>query len=43
VEIIQVLCHGCGTCGATCPHKAITVSHFTTEQIVSQIHSFGGD
>ncbi len=42
VEIIQVLCHGCGTCGATCPHKAITVSHFTTEQIMSQIHSFGG-
>lgn len=41
VEVIQVLCKGCGTCAATCPKKIITISHFTTEQIISQIHALG--
>ena len=41
VKVIQVLCKGCGTCAATCPKKIITISHFTTEQIISQIHAIG--
>jgi heterodisulfide reductase subunit A len=31
------LCHGCGTCAATCPSGAITALHFTDEEIVAQI------
>ncbi len=26
-------CHGCGTCAAECPGKAITLRHFTDEQL----------
>jgi len=33
----EVLCKGCGVCGATCPEKAITIKHFTDDQILSQI------
>jgi len=33
----EVLCKGCGTCGSTCPTGAIRCSHFTDQQIMSQI------
>jgi heterodisulfide reductase subunit A-like polyferredoxin len=34
--IDPVLCHGCGTCAAECPGKAITLSHFTDEQLIAK-------
>ena len=42
IEITQVLCKGCGVCGATCTSHAIIISHFTDEQILSEIYAFGG-
>jgi heterodisulfide reductase subunit A len=38
-EVIKVLCKGCGTCGASCPKKAITMQHFTDEQLYAQVTS----
>ena len=29
-------CHGCGTCVAECPGKAITLRHFTDEQLIAK-------
>ena len=43
IVITQVLCKGCGVCGATCPNEAIIIRHFTNEQILSEIHAFGGN
>jgi heterodisulfide reductase subunit A len=36
-NIIQAACAGCGTCGAECPTDAITMRHFTDNQILAQI------
>jgi len=35
-RINEVLCKGCGLCGASCPERAITMRHFTDEQITAQ-------
>ena len=35
-RVREVLCKGCGTCGASCPTRAITMRHFTDEQIIAQ-------
>ncbi len=35
-ETIAAVCKGCGVCGATCPERAITMEHFTNEQIDAQ-------
>ena len=35
-RVTDVLCKGCGTCAASCPEKAITVLHFTDEQLIAQ-------
>lgn len=35
-ETIAAVCKGCGVCGATCPEKAITMHHFTDEEIAAQ-------
>jgi heterodisulfide reductase subunit A len=34
--IEPVECHGCGICASECPGKAITLKHFTDEQINSK-------
>jgi heterodisulfide reductase subunit A len=36
-KVIEAACSGCGTCGAECLFDAITMRHFTDEQINSQI------
>ncbi len=35
--VIEAACAGCGTCGAECRFDAITMKHFTDQQIYSQI------
>jgi heterodisulfide reductase subunit A-like polyferredoxin len=32
-------CHGCGTCVSECPGKAITLKHFTDEQLIAKAHA----
>jgi heterodisulfide reductase subunit A len=34
-----VLCQGCGKCGAGCPAGAITMKHFTDDQILTEIRT----
>lgn len=36
-RITEAACQGCGTCAAECPADAITMRHFTDEQILAQI------
>ena len=38
--VIDAACAGCGTCGAECQFEAITMRHFTDEQIIAQIDAF---
>ncbi|KXB03889.1 hypothetical protein AKJ45_00080 [candidate division MSBL1 archaeon SCGC-AAA261F19] len=38
-EIIEAKCAGCGACAADCPSDAITIRHFTDQQIIAQIHA----
>ncbi len=33
----EAVCKGCGTCVAACPSQAIVGSHFTSEQLMSEI------
>ncbi|MCK4366339.1 MAG: 4Fe-4S binding protein, partial [Thermoplasmata archaeon] len=33
----QALCKGCGSCASGCPERAITLRHFTRDQILSQV------
>jgi len=35
--VIAAVCRGCGVCGAECPRHAITMCHYTDEQILAQI------
>jgi len=35
-RVTAVVCKGCGTCAASCPEKAITMRHFTDEQVIAQ-------
>jgi heterodisulfide reductase subunit A len=36
-HVIEALCKGCGVCGTACPTKAITMGHFTTDEILAQV------
>ncbi|MEM3566934.1 MAG: CoB--CoM heterodisulfide reductase iron-sulfur subunit A family protein [Candidatus Bathyarchaeia archaeon] len=38
-HVIEALCKGCGVCGTACPTKAITLGHFTTEEILAQVRA----
>jgi heterodisulfide reductase subunit A len=35
-EVIIAACKGCGTCGSICPEKAITMTHYTDEQLTAE-------
>ncbi len=37
VEVNPVLCKGCGLCNSKCPTAAISLKHFTDEEILSEI------
>jgi heterodisulfide reductase subunit A len=39
MTVNEVLCKGCGACAAACPSKAITLSHFTPDQILAQLET----
>lgn len=34
--VTSAVCKGCGVCGASCPEMAITMQHFTNEQLEAQ-------
>jgi len=38
-SVIEAACQGCGTCGAECRVGAITMRHFTDEQIMSMMEA----
>ncbi len=38
-QVVEAACQGCGTCGAECRFGAITMKHFTDDQIMAQIDS----
>ena len=42
IVVNKVLCKSCGVCGASCPHNAIIIHHFTSDQVISEINSYGG-
>jgi heterodisulfide reductase subunit A len=42
-ETIAASCKGCGVCAASCTQKAVTVHHFTDEQLIAQIEAFAPD
>ncbi len=35
--IMDVLCRGCGVCASSCPEHAITMKHFTDEEVLAQV------
>jgi heterodisulfide reductase subunit A2 len=42
-EIVEAACAGCGNCAAECPVDAITMRHFTTEQLMAQVDAILAD
>jgi heterodisulfide reductase subunit A len=38
-HVVEELCKGCGVCASTCPSGAITVGHFTDDEILSQVRA----
>jgi heterodisulfide reductase subunit A len=39
-KFIEVACKGCGVCAATCYKRAIAMSHYTDEQLNSQVEAY---
>jgi heterodisulfide reductase subunit A len=38
-HVNEAVCKGCGTCAAACPSGAISMHHFTDEQILAQVEA----
>lgn len=38
-HVIKALCKGCGLCAADCPKNAVTIIHYSDEQILAQIEA----
>ncbi len=38
-RVIAASCKGCGACGAGCPEKAITMWHYTDDQLLAQLNA----
>ena len=38
-KVNDLLCKGCGICAATCPKKAVTIPHFTDEQLSAEVRA----
>jgi len=38
-KTIEALCRGCGACAAECPRRALTMRHFTDQQVLSQVEA----
>ena len=41
-RINEVLCKGCGACAVSCPTGAITIKHFTREEIMAEVEALAG-
>jgi heterodisulfide reductase subunit A len=37
--VVEAACAGCGACGASCKFDAITMRHFTDQQLVAQVRA----
>jgi heterodisulfide reductase subunit A len=37
--VVEAACAGCGACGAQCQFNAITMRHFTDEQLLNQVRA----
>jgi heterodisulfide reductase subunit A len=37
--VIEAACAGCGACGSTCKSDAITMRHFSDEQLIAQVRA----
>ncbi len=38
-EVIKALCKGCGLCAADCPKNAVSIIHFSDEQILAMVEA----
>ncbi|UCG68167.1 MAG: CoB--CoM heterodisulfide reductase iron-sulfur subunit A family protein [Thermoplasmata archaeon] len=36
MRVVEALCQGCGSCAAACPERAISMNHYTLEQLIAQ-------
>lgn len=36
-KTVEALCRGCGACAAECPRRAITMHHYTDQQVLAQL------
>ncbi len=36
MRVMEALCQGCGSCAAACPECAISMNHYSTEQLIAQ-------
>jgi len=41
-SVNEALCKGCGSCAAVCPTGAMSVRHFTREQILAMVDALAG-